>query len=44
MIRAVTTNDAAAIGEIYNHYVANSIITFEEKVPSPFDIESFHNP
>ncbi len=30
MIRAATTNDAAAIAAIYNHYIANSIITFEE--------------
>ena len=31
MIRPVTTSDAAAIAEIYNHYVRSSVITFEEK-------------
>ncbi|OEZ72886.1 phosphinothricin N-acetyltransferase [Janthinobacterium sp. HH103] len=32
MIRLATTADAAAIIEIYNHYVSNSTITFEERV------------
>src|SRR5258708_7522169 len=31
MIRPPTTADAAAIAAIYNHYVANTIITFEEE-------------
>jgi L-amino acid N-acyltransferase YncA len=30
MIRAASVQDSAAIGGIYNHYIANSIITFEE--------------
>ena len=30
MIRPVTINDAARIAEIYNYYVADTIITFEE--------------
>jgi L-amino acid N-acyltransferase YncA len=30
MIRSATGQDAAAICAIYNHYIANSIITFEE--------------
>lgn len=30
MIRACTTADAAAICEIYNHYVRHTVITFEE--------------
>lgn len=30
MIRAVTINDASRIAEIYNYYVAETIITFEE--------------
>ena len=30
-IRSVTPADAAAIAEIYNHYVNQTIITFEEK-------------
>ncbi len=29
MIRSANTKDAAAIAEIYNHYIDNSIITFE---------------
>jgi len=31
MIRPASHADAAAIAEIYNHYVLNSIITFEEE-------------
>jgi len=30
-IRPVTTDDAAAIAAIYNHYVADTIVTFEEQ-------------
>jgi L-amino acid N-acyltransferase YncA len=30
MIRPVTAQDAASLCAIYNHYVANTIITFEE--------------
>ena len=30
MIRAAHPQDAAALCAIYNHYIANSIITFEE--------------
>ncbi len=31
MLRLVTTADAAAIAAIYNHYVVNTIVTFEEE-------------
>jgi L-amino acid N-acyltransferase YncA len=31
MLRAATIEDAAAIAEIYNHYVRNTVITFEEE-------------
>jgi L-amino acid N-acyltransferase YncA len=31
MLRAATIADAAAIADIYNHYVVNTIITFEEE-------------
>ncbi len=34
MIRAVTEADAEAICHIYNHYVSNTIITFEEEIVS----------
>lgn len=30
MLRQVTPEDARAIREIYNHYILNSVITFEE--------------
>jgi phosphinothricin acetyltransferase len=30
MIRVATPNDAAQITAIYNHYIANTVITFEE--------------
>src|SRR5688572_11520861 len=30
MIRACRANDAAAIAEIYNHYVRETVVTFEE--------------
>jgi L-amino acid N-acyltransferase YncA len=30
MIRSVTPGDAAAIADVYNHYILNTVITFEE--------------
>ncbi len=38
MIRAATSEDAKRISQIYNHYVTNSVITFEEIVVSDNDI------
>lgn len=38
MIRPITSNDAAAVAAIYNHYIANTIITFEENVVSPAEM------
>ena len=35
IIRACETKDVAAICEIYNYYIANTVITFEE---NPLDI------
>ena len=32
MIREATDEDAQAIAEIYNHYIRNTVITFEEDV------------
>lgn len=32
MLRAATPADAAAIAGIYNHYILNTIVTFEEEV------------
>jgi L-amino acid N-acyltransferase YncA len=34
VIRTATTGDAEAIARIYNHYVASTIITFEEQAVS----------
>ena len=34
MIRPVTTDDAARIAEIYDYYVTDTVVTFEEEVVS----------
>jgi len=34
-IREASREDAARIAEIYNHYVANTVVTFEEESVSP---------
>ncbi|TDO99408.1 arsinothricin resistance N-acetyltransferase ArsN1 family B [Marinomonas balearica] len=38
MIRNATQNDAAKIAAIYNHYIAKTVITFEEEPVSIIDI------
>lgn len=38
MIRTATEQDAEAISRIYNHYIANTVITFEEELLSSDDI------
>jgi len=38
MIRPATTADAAALCTIYNHYVLETTITFEEAVVTPADM------
>lgn len=40
MIRSATTADAEAICSIYNHYVLETTITFEEAAVSPNDMQS----
>ena len=40
MIRTATVQDAEAISLIYNHYIANTVITFEEKLVKSDDIAS----
>jgi phosphinothricin acetyltransferase len=40
MIRPVTTNDAAALCGIYNYYIANTVITFEEEELEPAAMEA----
>ena len=39
MIRPVTLADAAAICRIYDHYIARTVITFEEEPVSPAEME-----
>lgn len=38
MIRSATRNDADAIARIYNHYILNSVITFEEDALLPTEM------
>jgi L-amino acid N-acyltransferase YncA len=38
MIRFVTPSDATVIAEIYNYYIANTIITFETEPVAPEEI------
>ena len=38
MLRSATLTDAAAIAAIYNHYVAHTIITFEEEAVTAVDM------
>ena len=35
MIRPATPDDASAIVDIYNHYVATTVISFEERPVTP---------
>ena len=39
MIRNITLDDASAIAEIYNYYIENTIITFEEDTLNVEDME-----
>jgi phosphinothricin acetyltransferase len=39
MIRPVKLSDATAICEIYNHYILNTIVTFEEEKVTVTDME-----
>jgi L-amino acid N-acyltransferase YncA len=38
MIRQATESDAAAIAEIYNYYIQQTVVTFEETSITPADI------
>ncbi len=38
MIRAATQDDANAIARIYNHYILNTVITFEEDAVTPTEM------
>jgi len=40
MIRPVKLSDAAAIRDIYNHYIENTVATFEEEILSLADMEA----
>lgn len=37
-IRAATIADAEAIAEIYNHYIAKTVVTFEEEAVPPSEV------
>lgn len=37
-VRSATTDDAAAITQIYNHYITTSVITFEEQTLTAADM------
>lgn len=39
-VRAATAADAAAIADIYNYYVANTVVTFEEAPVSATDMSA----
>ena len=38
MIRAATESDVQAVADIYNYYIKNTVVTFEELPVSPNDI------
>lgn len=40
MIRLVKTCDAKSIADIYNYYISNTVVTFEEDTISPDDVNS----
>lgn len=40
MIREVKLSDAESITNIYNHYIKNTVITFEEEELLPGEIEN----
>ncbi len=40
MIRSATPDDAARIAAIYNHYVANTVISFEEEAVSESEMKA----
>src|SRR5690606_30132030 len=40
MIRDVTLHDADAVAKIYNYYILNTVVTFEEEVITAIDMQS----
>jgi phosphinothricin acetyltransferase len=40
MIRAANERDAGRIADIYNHYIVNTVITFEEQIVSPSEMSA----
>ena len=39
-IRPASQTDAQAIADIYNHYIANTVVTFEEAAVAPIEMAS----
>ncbi len=39
-LRPATPEDAAALARVYNHYIENTVVTFEETPVSPADMTS----
>ncbi len=42
MIRNVKLSDSIQICEIYNYYILNSVVTFEEKIINVSEIKKHH--
>ncbi len=40
LVRAATAADAAAVADIYNYFVANTVVTFEEEAVSAADMSA----
>jgi len=40
MIRSVNASDAGAISDIYNYYILNTVVTFEEELVAPDEMLS----
>ena len=40
MIRSATEDDSPSIADIYNHYILNTVVTFEEQAVSPGEASS----
>lgn len=39
MIRDITLNDAKAVAQIYNYYILNTVVTFEEEIITEMEMQ-----